>query len=194
MIHVRTVCSSICQENENEEKFDNFSYQFGGRVQKNKIPGIIEQLLVNGVDGEGLLIPIRNWLLNNTINSNWILNNNNTNNSNIFELSIKQFTDLLKEFNVMGNTQEIIAIITEIGIFPSINNFTEEKRKNKSSRRNGRNSDDENFNENRLSSNEINESENRNLGELSQFNGKSMDARLLIHKLIKVNLVFYSVL
>ena len=159
-------------------------------MQKNKIPGIIEQLLVNGVDSEGLLIPIRNWLLNNTINSNWILNNNNTNNSNIFELSIKQFTDLLKEFNVMGNTQEIIAIITEIGIFPSINNFTDEKRKNKSNRRNGRNSDDENFNENRLSTSEINESENRNLGELSQFNGKSMDARLLIHKLIKVHLVF----
>ena len=221
LIHVRTVCSILNAKKRKEDNFENFDSNensfFGSRtlsgVQKN-VPGIIEQLLVNGVDKDGMLFSIRKWILTNTSNKFWLKNRNkcsNENSSNILEISVKEFIDLLKEFNILFSTNQVIEIIHEFGLYtstqePRFNNQNNQNNKSNHERSKYANNKYENnennmnnidksnsyYYENGLTSSQISESGNHNLGEFSQFNGKAFDARLLINKLIEVRTHFFT--
>ena len=110
---------------------------------------IIEQLVVNGVDNDGLLYPLREWLLDHTQCCN------NTNSltggggggrqqpissrsqqqvpqEDVFsltagggasglpcEVTVAELLQLLKDFSVMYRPEEIAELVTEMGVFPS---------------------------------------------------------------------------
>ena len=215
---MRTVFSTLNAMKRKGENFDsNENSFFRSRtlsgVQKN-VPGIIEQLLVNGVDKDGMLFSIRKWILTNTSNKFWLKNRNkysNENSSNILEISVKEFIDLLKEFNILFSTNQVIEIIHEFGLYtstqePRLNNqnnqnnksnqerskYTNNKYENNENNMNNIDKSNSYYYENGLTSSQISESGNRNLGEFSQFNGKAFDARLLINKLIEVRTHFFT--
>lgn len=65
-------------------------------------PGIIEQLIANGTDNKGTLLPLRNWLIRHT-------------DMESFLLTTKDMNALLREFSVMYRPEDLDELLMDIG-------------------------------------------------------------------------------
>lgn len=65
-------------------------------------PGIIEQLVANGTDNKGTLLPLRNWLMRNT-------------DMEAFILTPRDMNSLLREFSVMYRPEDLEELQMDIG-------------------------------------------------------------------------------
>jgi hypothetical protein len=192
LIHLRTLNSSIHEKEENVKKDIGFNDNFNSQYMKNNdndVPGIIEQLIVNSTDANGLLIPLRKNLIQNIQKNNWSINSYKEEKNN-FEITVKQLTELLKHFTVMCVPKDIVKLITEIGVFPSttpLHDTHENTNKNSYKR-------SELFSSRNFRSVDIDDYENTNLGELSKFENKSIDVRFLMKKILEVIHLYFSFL
>ena len=191
LIHLRTLNSSIHDKEENmssEMSYDNnYNGQYKSRNNDNDVPGIIEQLIINSTDANGLLIPLRKYLIQNIQEHKKNRSSDSNVEKNNFEITVKQLTELLEHFTVMFVPKDIVKLITEIGVFPS----TAPLRDNYGNTNKNSYKRSELFSSKSFRSEQIDDFENTNLGELSKFADKSIDVRFLMKKIIQVKVTIF---
>lgn len=182
LIFLRTLTSSI-----HEKKGNNYeNYENSNRIDYNC--KIIEQLIENCVDTDGTLLQLRKYLMKNVKNSKFTKNkdddnNNNKNRNEICEITIPELINLFKHFGVLFNFQNFCKFVTNIGLFPS--------KKDKNDSNYAEISSLNRYNDTYMSSrgirkNAFNDFENTNNTELSKFENKSINGRILMKKIIEV--------
>ena len=135
-MHVRAVCSSLLQGRSDDELAaagggaePSLSHLVGARI--------IEQLVVNGVDGEGTLYPLREWLLEHTRCCNdaapahahghahghgadpFSLTAPSPAGGPPCEVTVAEFVRLLKDFSVMYTPDDVSELVTDLGVVAS---------------------------------------------------------------------------
>jgi hypothetical protein len=85
--------------------------------KNNKMPTMMEQLVMNGTDDNGLIIPIRNWLLRNTDVDDCVL-------------TTKDLHRLFREFNVVYEQAEFEDLRIDIGNHVDVNVVTNNNDEN----------------------------------------------------------------
>ena len=211
LVHIRAVCSSLAQGLNNDEHTP-YSQNMGGiGVYTGVGKELLNQLLVNGVNDQGLLHPIREWLIKytkcchkerssrqRTVNDATSISdaydllhrdthhdkygdgdgNNKFDHRHRYEVTVSEFIQLLRDFNVMYRLENVAELLQDIGVFPSQSVVSSKK---------GNEVFQDKFTEIKLDHQHgANEDVSVDLRQLKRFANKAFDARALIYRLQQV--------